>query len=239
MLKLDVAFVLELVPEDLTGRTTVVIDVLRATSTMLAALSAGAPHIVPVATLEAAQALAAEYRVRGGCYLGGERNKLRPAGFDFGNSPLEYLQMEEAKPIIFTTTNGTRALKRVAGSRQVLIASMGNGAAVAEELVGSDAGEDILLVCSGTLGRIAAEDVLCAGLIVEQVKNRAPVQLTDAARIALASYQQAAANLDQFLLETTSGQGLSKLGLKDDVLHAARVNYSPLVPRFVDGRIMV
>jgi len=123
LLNIDVAFVLELVPEDLAGKTTVVIDVLRATSTILAACGAGAPYIVPVATLEEAQALAAEYANQGGCYVGGERNKLKPAGFDFGNSPRGYLLLAEGKPIVFTTTNGTRALKRVATSRQVLIAS--------------------------------------------------------------------------------------------------------------------
>lgn len=236
MLNIDVAFVLELVPEDLAGKTTVVIDVLRATSTILAACGAGAPYIVPVTTLEEAQALAAEYADQGGCYVGGERNKLKPAGFDFGNSPREYLQLAEAKPIVFTTTNGTRALKRVATSRQVLIASMANGAAVAEKLLNS-AALDVLLVCSGTLGKIAAEDVLCAGLIISEVEKRAPAQLTDGARIALASYRQVAANLEQFFLHTTSGQGLSKLGLRDDVLHAARINHSSLVPYYADGRI--
>jgi len=238
LLNIDVAFVLELVPDDLTGKTTVVIDVLRATSTILAALAGGAPHIVPVATLEEAQVLAAKYGERGGCYLGGERNRLRPPGFDFGNSPREYLQLPEAKPIVFTTTNGTRALQRVASSKQILIASMANGSAVAERLLAS--ASDVLLVCSGTLGKIAAEDVLCAGLIIAEVEKRAPVvQLTDGARIALASYRQAACNLEQFFLQTTSGQGLSQLGLKEDVLHAARSNYSSLVPSYADGYISV
>lgn len=232
------AFVLELVPESLVGKQTVVIDVLRATSTIVAAMSAGVPYIVPVATVEDAEILAAEYSGRGGCYLGGERNKLRPPGFDCGNSPLEYLQLAEGKPVVFTTTNGTRALKRVQDSQSVLIGSLGNAAAIAEELLSApDAGE-VLLVCSGTLGRIAAEDVLCAGLIVAEMQNRATVQLTDAARIALASYQQVAGTLADYLLQTTSGQGLSQLGLADDVLHAAQVNYSSLVPRYSEGRVL-
>lgn len=238
MLQLDVAFVLELVPENLTGKQTVVIDVLRATSTIIAAMSAGVPYIVPVATLEEAEALAADYG-RSGCYLGGERNKLRPPGFDCGNSPLEYLQLAEEKPVVFTTTNGTRALKRVLGSQSVLIGSLGNAASIAEELISAPNAGEVLLVCSGTLGRIAAEDVLCAGLIVAEMQNRAPVQLTDAARIALASYQQVADNLAEYMLETTSGQGLSQLRLADDVLHAAQVNYSSLVPRYLDGRILI
>lgn len=236
LLKLDVAFVLELAPENLTGLKTVVIDVLRATSTIVAAMSAGVPYIEPVATVEAASALAADYAKRGGCYLGGERNKLRPPGFDCGNSPLEYLELLEGKPVVFTTTNGTRALKRVVGSQTILIGSLGNAAAIAEALL-STPGE-VLLVCSGTLGRIAAEDVLCAGLIIAEIQNRAAVQLTDAARIALASYRQLASNLADHLLQTTSGQGLSQLGLKADVLHAAQVNYSKIVPRYLDGRIV-
>lgn len=236
MLRLDVAFVLELVPEELVGLKTVVIDVLRATSTIVAAISAGVPYIVPVATVEAATELAAGYAQRDGCYLGGERNKLRPPGFDFGNSPLEYLQLPEAKPIVFTTTNGTRALKRVLDSKEILVGSLGNAGVVAEVLLNSH--EDILLVCSGTLGQIAAEDVLCAGLIIQEIQNRATARLTDAARIALASYQHVAGNLEEYLLQTRSGQGLSQLGLQRDVMHAAEVNYSLSVPRFVNGRII-
>lgn len=239
MLQLDVAFVLELVPESLAAKQTVVIDVLRATSTIVAAMSAGVPYILPVATVAEAQSLAANIATAGGCYLGGERNKLRPPGFDCGNSPLEYLRLSAGKPVVFTTTNGTRSLQQVRASQSVLIASLGNAAAVATELSdGSHVGE-VLLVCSGTLGRIAAEDVLCAGLIIAEMQNRASVELTDAARIALASYQQVAGDLTNYLLQTTSGQGLSQLGLGDDVLHAAQVNYSPLVPRFVQGRIVL
>ena len=236
MLKLDVAFVLELVPEELDQLKTVVIDVLRATSSIVAAMSAGVPYIVPVATVEAATRLAADFAQQGGCYLGGERNKLPPPGFDCGNSPLEYLQLSSEKPVVFTTTNGTRALNRVIDSKEILVGSFGNAAAVAQALVTSP--EDILLVCSGTLGQIAAEDVLCAGLIIQEMQNRATVLLSDAARIALASYQRVAGNLTEYLLQTRSGQGLSQLGLRHDVLHAAEVNYSSVVPKFADGRIM-
>lgn len=233
------AFVLELVPADLAEKHTVVIDVLRATSTIVAAMSAGVPYIVPVATVAEAEALAADYAGRGGCYLGGERNRLRPPGFDCGNSPLEYLQLDEEKPVVFTTTNGTRALKRVLDSQVTLIGSLGNAAAIAKELASVLVADEVLLVCSGTLGRIAAEDVLCAGLVIAEMQNRASVQLTDAARIALASYQQVAGHLPEYLLQTTSGQGLSQLGLAGDVLHAAQINYSMLVPRYEDGRILV
>lgn len=238
-MQLDVAFVLELVPENLADKQTVVIDVLRATSTIVAAMSAGVPYILPVATVEEAQVLAASLTTAGGCYLGGERNKLRPPGFDCGNSPLEYLRLDAGKPVVFTTTNGTRSLQRVRASQSVLISSLGNAGAVAAELTSSASAGEVLLVCSGTLGRIAAEDVLCAGLIVAEIQNRASVELTDAARIALASYQQVAGNLSDYLLQTTSGRGLSQLGLGDDVLHAAKVNYSPLVPRYSQDRIIL
>lgn len=234
-MRLDVAFLLELVADDGAGQQTVVIDVLRATSTIVAALAAGVPYLEPVATIDAARQLAAQYAEQGGCYLGGERNKLRPPGFDCGNSPAEYLQLALPKPVVFTTTNGTRALGSVTRSPVVLIGSFGNAAAVAEALI-ADA-RDILLVCSGTLGRLAAEDVLCAGLIAQEIKNRTSVELTDAARIALASYNQLANDLTNHLLQTTSGQGLSAIGLKADVVHAAQINYSSCVPRFQHGRI--
>ncbi|NLY54545.1 MAG: 2-phosphosulfolactate phosphatase [Firmicutes bacterium] len=235
MQRVDVAFMLELVPQELVGLRTVVIDVLRATSTIVAALSAGAPYVVPVETAAAARELAEQFADVGGCYLGGERHRVRLSGFDFGNSPLEYLELPAAKPIVFTTTNGTRALKRALGSEEILIASLGNGAAVAEALLAADG--EVLLVCSGTRGQIAAEDVLGAGLIVEEMQNRAAIEMTDAARIALASWQQAKDALTDFLLQTSSGQGLSRLGFQQDVIHAAAVNHSDVVPCFSAGRI--
>lgn len=230
----DVSFLVELVPEPPLPTCSVVIDVLRASTTILSALECNIPHLVPVATLE--QAVEQAQALGGACFLGGERNKLRPEGFDFGNSPLEYRSIGESLPVVYTTTNGTRALQRAGSSQQVLVGSLRNAGAVAERLL--VVGAPTLLICSGTKGQIAAEDVYCAGAILAEMQSRAAIQLTDAARIACLAYQGVAADLPAALVNTVSGAGLSALGFAADVAYAAELNASRLVPRFVAGQVI-
>src|SRR5690554_4736007 len=119
-MRVDACLTLESVtPDSLANAHAVVIDVLRASTTILAALECNIPYMIPVATIE--EALSQHQRLPGECYLGGERNRLRPQGFDFGNSPLEYRQIEQPLPVVYTTSNGTRALRKVVErSHQVL-----------------------------------------------------------------------------------------------------------------------
>lgn len=235
MVNIDAALVLELAPEQMAGMKSVAIDVLRATSTIVAAMDAGLPTLIPVVTLEEARQLRQHYP-QGACYLGGERNRLRPPGFDFGNSPADYAHIAEKRPIIFTTTNGTRALNRLQGSSEIYIGSLGNARALAQVLLQEPA--DIVLVCAGTLGRVATEDVLAAGLIIHEMQKEAELNLSDGASVALATYRALADDLEAALLATSGGRKLAEAGLKDDVLHAARANHSLSTPRFVEGCII-
>ncbi len=231
----DVSLMLELVPKDTLPETnSVVIDVLRASTTILSALECNIPYLIPVETIE--EALIERERLAGACYLGGERNRLRPEGFHFGNSPLEYRQISEALPVVYTTTNGTRALRQVVASPTVLVGSLRNAAAVAESLCQN--GGPALLVCSGTKGQIAAEDVFCAGAILSAIQSRVAITMTDAARVALFTYQQVSDRLQAAMLATTSGQGLRALGFKADVCYAAEESVSRLVPRVASGRLV-
>ena len=231
----DVSLLLELVPDQSMSARSVVIDVLRASTTILSALECNIPYLVPVATIP--EALELSEQLGRACYLGGERNKLRPEGFHFGNSPLEYRQIDQALPVVYTTTNGTRALQRVSASPEVLVGSLRNAQAIALSLIKSEA--PVLLVCSGTKGLIAAEDVFCAGAILAEMQSRVPIEMTDAAQVALLAYQQVADNLEAGLLATTSGQGLQQLGFAADVRYSAESNASRLVPRFAAGRLTV
>ncbi len=231
----DVCLTLEgLTEESLAEVNTVVIDVLRASTTILAALECNIPYLIPVGTTQ--EALSQHEQLRGECYLGGERNRLRPQGFDFGNSPLEYRRIEQPQPVVYTTTNGTRALKCVADSRRVLVGSLRNAAAVAAAACEDE--HPLMLVCSGTKGRVAAEDVFCAGAIIRHMQSRVAIEMTDAAKIALFSYLQVADGLTAALLQTASGQGLCQLGLGDDVRYAAALDVSRLVPLYVGGRLV-
>lgn len=243
--------------EALAGSSVAVIDVLRATTTICHALAAGAKCVIPC--LEVADALAAAREFQRGEYvLGGERGGLAIEGFDLGNSPAEYTpQSVGGKTVIFTTTNGTVALQHARLARRVCVASFVNAAAVARELRDET---DIHLLCAGTRDEITREDVLLAGLLVEQLLGPATwrvravhepspaggydVLLNDEALLALAAWRDSAANwlgLPAALLESKGGRNLERLGLASDIADAARRDRFDFVPTFdaATGRIIV
>ena len=154
---------------DLSGTTCVVLDILRATSSMITALANGAEQILPVATIEEALAAKAEHPE---ALLCGERNGLRITAtqtggteFDLGNSPREYTaEVVAGKTLITTTTNGTRALRACAKAQYTLVTSFLNLTATAEHLRAA-APEKLVLVCGGTYEDAALEDILAAGAL--------------------------------------------------------------------------
>ncbi|MBX3444303.1 MAG: 2-phosphosulfolactate phosphatase [Planctomyces sp.] len=151
----------QLTPEMLAGSVAVVIDVLRASTTIVHALAAGAEAVIPCQEVEEARNLKRE-RPDEKFLLGGERQGLRIPGFDFDNSPFAYAaDVVRGRAIAFTTTNGTRALAAAAGAARVLVGAFVNRAAIVREL--RRAGRPVCLVCAGTDGGITAEDVLFAG----------------------------------------------------------------------------
>jgi 2-phosphosulfolactate phosphatase len=177
-------------PEALAGGTVVVIDVLRATSTITYALAAGARRVVPCGEIDEARRIAAGLP-EGGTLLGGERGGLAIEGFDLGNSPCEYtLQRVAGRTIVFTTTNGTRAMLHCRQAERVLLGAFVNLGAVVERLRSADR---VHLLCAGTEGEISLEDVLAAGAIVNRLMPRLDpeaagpwwrAELNDQARIA-------------------------------------------------------
>lgn len=180
---------------------TVVIDVLRATSVMTAAIDAGAARIITASSVDSARRLADRYQAR----LGGERDCVKLDGFDFGNSPVDYLQTSENRSIrdqavVLTTTNGTTAIRwalngsaagngaNAAGSFTLIAGSIANYSAVLRRVTQY---RSLHLVCSGTDGFVSGEDVLLAGAwiagLVEALPSRP--ELDDASEIALAAYR--------------------------------------------------
>ncbi len=143
----------------------VVIDVFRATSTMVTALHNGCSQIIPVARLSEALSTAARLKnVR----LAGERQTQKPAHFDFGNSPLEFTSSAVAgKTIVLTTTNGTKALRSIHNASAVLLAAFLNIEAVAHHL--QQQTRDVLFYCAGNNGRFSLEDTLCATWLIDQL----------------------------------------------------------------------
>ena len=157
-----------LVPEKAAGDAAVVIDVLRASTTITYALAAGDREVIPCLevadALAAAEAFAAEARI-----LGGERGGERIDGFDLGNSPEEYTPQRVAgKSVVFTTTNGTRAALCVQSAGEILIAGFVNATAVVQRLLDR---QRIHIVCAGTRGQKSEDDVLLAGMLVDHLQR--------------------------------------------------------------------
>ncbi len=223
----------EWVPEEgLAGSVAVVIDVLRATTTMVFALVAGATAIFPCREVEEARELAGGMRA-GRVLLAGERQGRPLSGFDLGNSPRECTSAKVREmSVVMTTTNGTRALLAAASAQRVLLASFVNFSAVCEQLKGEK--RPIHIVCAGDQGRLALEDTLCAGGLVDFLcrPERGPgkVDLNDAARIAWDCFEVHGPILEGALMVSAGGVHLAGLGYDDDIRTAARVDQFTLVP---------
>ena len=214
----------------ITDRTVVVVDILRATSCMVTAFGHGVHHIIPFANLENCKAMKAH-----GYITSGERNGEKVDGFDKGNSPFEYMQDIKDQKIAFTTTNGTLALDRSNGARQILIGSFLNMSAVANHLkAGTD---NVLIVCAGWKGKVNLEDTLFAGALVEQIKDSI-VPECDAPQMASHIYQAARKNLVGFLSNASHVQRLKRLDITRDVEFCVTPDQYDVVP-YMDGQMMI
>jgi 2-phosphosulfolactate phosphatase len=226
------------VPRDgLAGSDAVVVDVLRASTTIVAALDAGADSIIPCTDPNEA------FRLRdtlAGSLLGGERGGVRVPGFDLGNSPAEYSHRRlRGRTVIFTTTNGTRALHHAAGADQTFVGCFRNVSAVAATVVRH--GRDVHLVCAGTDGSLSIEDCLGAGALAGLLLEDGYLIGNDGAMLAVAAaagFASDARGLDRALRDGRGGRNLRALGLESDIDFAAQVDRSTTVPELGrDGSI--
>jgi 2-phosphosulfolactate phosphatase len=223
------------------GRTVFVIDVLRATTTMCAALANGARACVPVGTIEDAMRLAQTLERRE-ILLAGERGAVRIDGFDLGNSPLEMTeQVVHGKTVIMTTTNGTEALLATGLAAGVYIAAGVNlSAAVARAKAVLEETDDLLILCAGREGEFGLDDAYAAGrLILGAIGgSRTRQGFNDAALVCLDLARRYSTWLRP-LLAARAGRELVRLGFRDDVVLAATEDRYPLLPQFADRRITV
>lgn len=233
----------ELDDADLSGAKVVVVDVIRATTTVLTGLEAGAQRVLVAASIEEAVRLAGSTG-QSGVLLCGERHGRRIDGFDLGNSPGEFRpETVEGKTLVCTTTNGTRALRRCSSAGEVFLGCFRNRRAVADRLVASIGGEagrnaapGVAIACAGKEGRLGLEDLLCAGLIVEALEEAGPgIRPSDGARAALALAAAIGAPTPDFLEMTEAGIALVRIGLEQDLAFCAEVDVSPCVPVLRDG----
>ncbi len=197
----------------------IVIDVLRATSTIAQALAAGYARVLCVPELEQARALRAQLP---SSIVGGARDAIRIDGFDIGASPREFLE-PRAETLILSTTNGTRSIVTAAERcEQVLIGSLLNLAALTTAV--RERGEDVAIVCAGYKGAFALDDAYCAGRIVKLLGGRR----TDAAVAA-----ETLADAYPTPLEGLSARTYGPPGLEEDIAFCARESVLDVVPRFL------
>lgn len=247
----------EIINKELLGKTAVVFDILRATSTIVTVLANGCRTVVPVITVEEALS----YPRNEDIILGGERNSLLISGFHHGNSPLEYTpDIVKGKTLVLTTTNGTRAIRGAAeGAGQVLIGSLLNAGAVARALLRLD--QDAVLVCAGTRGEFSLEDTVAAGMVILELfkltgKVNKP-EITESRHIhktpaedsiflqsdlAVAAYRLALSYREEplnILYHSLHGQKLAGMGLSADLAWCARLNHYDIVPVFREGKISI
>ena len=225
-------------PHEVRGGVAVVIDLLRASTTIIHAVAAGAKAVIPCLEVEQARAIAANL-FPSEVVLGGERHGELIEGFDLDNSPLRYTpEAVGGKTVVFTTTNGTRALLRCTEADRVFVGAFSNLNAVVELLAALE--QPVHLVCAGTRGKITAEDVLCAGAIATAFDVAVGmIQVTDdQARIAMDHYRlnvESRIALNRALEQSIGGRDLLELGFGRDIERAAVWDAFRVVPEYSAG----
>lgn len=221
-----------------TGKTVVVIDVLRATTTIVTAFKNGCETVLPVGSLDVGVRSASD--MFGARLLrGGEKNMKKIDGFDLGNSPLEYTQETVAKKaIVFLTTNGSRAAVKTRFSDETIIASFLNANAVVDYLLKKN--DNIEILCSGSNGNFCFEDTFLAGYIVKLIRDQKPdLELTDSAYASYLLARQHENDIEKGLAASDHGKNLIKAGFSEDIRFAAQTNITDVIPIFNSGQITV
>lgn len=220
----------------LSGCTVIVVDVLRASSSIITAIMNGAKRLVPASDAGDAASLAMRLGSRD-CVLAGERGGLKLPDFAIGNSPAEFTAAAVGgKQVIMSTTNGTEAINSVKAAKTVLIGAMINRTAVARRAL--ELGDDILIVCAGTAGRISADDLCAAGAIAEAMngisaKPLTPTDFTMVCCMLYADWREGRADLSV----TDHYSRLVRLGFEDDVKYCFTQDITDVVPVYDGGVI--
>jgi 2-phosphosulfolactate phosphatase len=213
-------------------KTVVIVDILRATSCMTTALAHNIDSITPFAQLRECLALK-----ESGYVTAGERDGKKVEGFDLGNSPFEYMNpLLKGKKIAFTTTNGTKAIAKAAGAKEIVIGSFLNLSAVVNYLRKSD--NNILIVCSGWKGKVNLEDTVFAGAIVEKLKDKFD-HACDAPMMAQRLYLGARDNVKEFLKDSSHIKRLQRLNIEKDIDFCLTEDQYDIVPVICGNRIIV
>jgi 2-phosphosulfolactate phosphatase len=239
-MRLDVFFSpIQVKPSDTQARLVLIVDVLRASTTVATALGNGAKTVIPLEAPDDVITRSREFH-RSQIVLAGEQRMYPITGFDLGNSPQAFQpKVVEGKTILITTTNGTRTLLGVQGARDIVIASYVNFTAVLAMMkVAARSNTDIAIICAGEEGSFTLEDAACAGRYVRAIPKRADsVQVNDAASASVLIEKKYGENIAKLFKESTHGQALEAAGFGDDLAAAAEVDSYPVVPIYQERQI--
>jgi 2-phosphosulfolactate phosphatase len=239
-MRLDVVFGgAAFAPFDVTGRLVAVIDVLRASSTIAAALANGARAVIPLENSDDVVRTAKAFERRD-VRLAGERKMLPIPGFDLGNSPGDFTrEAVEGKTIIMATTNGTPAIAAAQGARDVVIASYVNYTPVLTMMRAAlRGGADVTLVCAGRDRQFSLEDAGCAGRYVFNVSKRMTgIELNDAAQACVLIDRKYGDRVLGLFDASEHGRALRDAGFGDDLTACAAVDSYPIIPIYQERQI--
>ena len=222
-------------PDLIKNRHVVVIDVLRASSVMVTALANGAKAFVPVRTVDEAREKASAFP-KEEVMLCGERDTNIIDGFHLGNSPQSYTREKvKDKILIFTTSNGTKALNQLEGAAEVFIGSFLNMSALVHRFLNLD---DAVLVCSGTNNNFSMDDAMCAALFIEEIRRKKSVKLSDFSITLLKAFQKDKGDLHLLLKNCYHLNLLKRNGFGDDVEYCLQKDFLNIVPEMKGEQIV-
>ena len=221
---------------EVTNSIVVVIDVLRATSTIATALYNGAREIIPVDSVERCIQLGHELA----CITAGERDGKIAPGLQYGNSSFEYPRsFIEGKTLVLTTTNGTKLLHMALarGATEIITGSFLNLSAVCQHLVAMK--RNVILACAGWKDRVNIEDTLFAGAVVAEIKNHFHINC-DSSHIAETLYRAGKNDLYGFMKANDASHyhRLTNYGLEKDIRHCLTPDLAPVLPSYTEGKLI-
>lgn len=222
--------------EDVHGRTIVIIDVLRASSSIVTAIKNGAKGVIPAEDMDAAGKIAQNLDSTR-YLLCGERDGIKIEGYHLGNSPLEYSpEVVDNKTLIFTTTNGTKAITRSGMAAKIIVGSFLNLSTVVNYL--KQVQNEIILVCAGWKSRLSLEDMLCAGnIIYDLMDGNLPGDASDGAKMAFVLYEKFRENIANVIQTSNHGIRLKNMACSDDITYCSQVSVFDVLPVFKEGII--
>ncbi|MBI4534735.1 MAG: 2-phosphosulfolactate phosphatase [Ignavibacteriae bacterium] len=213
--------------------TIVVVDVLRASTTIATGLCNGAREFIPTTTVESAVKISGNL-FGGVVLLGGERNGRMIEGFHLGNSPVEYSgEKVKGKTIVFSSTNGSMAMVKARYAREMFVCGFVNISVVYDCI--KELGADFTVLCAGKNGMFSIEDSVCAGMLVHKLVSDSSfdVELSDGALAALTLYKSFGKNIQKMIKGSEHGKYLAEIGFGEDLKVCASVDTVPVVPQLV------